>query len=435
MSGELTRPSDVGIDPTVQKSIWGFVLGVCVGGLVGWRSLTGGSHSQATNEKIQRAVHVSGDRDDRPVWTESDFTADALRNRDLYYGSKERGIEKWSDAELRAALDASLREPECMATSGSSGGIQAAAILLGEWMKRDLDGALAWFEQVKPETARDRMAFGLDVMWPEEEAERGLVYFREHPELKGPGSSYVFNNAALLIAKRGPAAFADFLEQASPEERRYLGSTWQESFPPGFDFSSLMETKTMQEMLDARQGYTLLRMWQKQNPDQVMAYLIENDRTNMLLGMVRSDYRNREKAMEWIGSKIDSMDAESRAKVVAQAKQEMSNEPAMLRNIADATRDPALQESLRREGLRLMFYGNTAEGLKFLDKIALPSQRIEMLEALAPIDANTRRGRSIQPPEADVLRQKLREWNADEARIDTIIGGLTKISQPQQVSP
>ncbi|RYD46733.1 MAG: hypothetical protein EOP83_29155, partial [Verrucomicrobiaceae bacterium] len=117
----------------------------------------------------------------KPLWSAEDFLKSASDRRNNYAAIHDDLLIDWTNDEIRAALDASLTNPDCVLRGGTL--TQVPRILLGEWMKRDLTAAVTWFESLDSSTAQQRLASHLSDQWPPDKGAEGLAFLKAHRDL------------------------------------------------------------------------------------------------------------------------------------------------------------------------------------------------------------------------------------------------------------
>lgn len=90
-------------------------------------------------------------------------------------------LEDWTEEDLRANLEASLREPDFMLRNSVGEGI--GTMLLAEWLSRDVDAAVAWFDNLSSPAMKGNLAVGLMDLWPRNHAQEGRAFFAANRRL------------------------------------------------------------------------------------------------------------------------------------------------------------------------------------------------------------------------------------------------------------
>jgi hypothetical protein len=191
----------------------------------------------------------------RAVWTSADFAREIesrTRGNDGYF---EGDLKGWSDAEIRAALEESLTNPDCVVDSSEAS--ELARQLFAEWLHRDFDAALVWFSGLNSEAAQRRMAWTLSRCWPEARADEGLEFLRSNREIFadfGAGGRLLVMGMS-SAAKQGSEAFVRMLEQLDAEKFSFepgaLGLVGEAiPLPDDFDFKGFTETPMFGKLWD-----------------------------------------------------------------------------------------------------------------------------------------------------------------------------------------
>ena len=181
------------------------------GGWIGWSSIEKESLPPPVKLTIDGPLRPGP----RPVWTTADFLQSA---RDLDSRMKQPGfnplaekVADWTDQEIIAALNASLTDPECILFGGAGEGLVTQ--LFGEWMRRDLAAAIAWFDRLEPPGVKTRFIWPIMSNWPAEENEKGLAFILTNKNILpladgGPILTRAFEERA----EKGAAAVIDLLK-------------------------------------------------------------------------------------------------------------------------------------------------------------------------------------------------------------------------------
>lgn len=230
-----------------------FVASLLAGGFVGWSASLKQSPLPPPVAKERPAPVVVP----KPRWATADFIDHARKRAGL---EKQPGhnplsemLADWTDEEIRAALDASLSDPDFVFDE-----YNPAGLLLGEWMKRDLAAAVAWFDQLESRSAQSRLALPLSHRWPADQAEQGFAYVRGHRELFPASSDWAILVKTLESrAAQGASAVEDLLKILR-EEKFEVGFLTPVRFPAGFDFARLAGSGEFQHLWDAGKAIRLL---------------------------------------------------------------------------------------------------------------------------------------------------------------------------------
>lgn len=277
-------------------------IALLIGGVIGWAS--GGN-----KDSMRSVVREKSGRDDRathPKWTKEDFIRDAQKRAQAIkqpdFNPLADELKDWSDEEIQAALDESLTDPECALSFGSGSGL--ASLLLREWMRRDFGSALAWFNGVEPRAAQARMAGVLSYNWPADRAREGMDFAIKNRDLLLRFSPWsILGKNVEASAKEGPAAVEEFLQFARDNGFSFkFGNAIQ--FPEGFDFAALAGGASLKAMLDYDAGDSIIKAWQKQNPDEVFDWMLEERGAKSLTMLASDPSTGSWDAMKWMGGRF-----------------------------------------------------------------------------------------------------------------------------------
>jgi hypothetical protein len=367
-------------------------------------------------------------RDDRSVarkWSREDFLS---RARDLVDKALNGGgdpsaalLEGWTDAEIRAALDEALKNPDYVLENGGRGHVMDA--LFGEWMKRDLDAAIIWFDSVKIETARNRMIPNLSYRWPAEQAGRGLEFVISHKELftrSSPWSILLKNLEA--SAKDGPDALGEMLLRISDEELALdFGNTAK--LPEGFDYAGFVKTEGCLRTQDQAAVSALLANWMSHDRESAYHWFLANGGPAKLFELKPQDRAMGLDYLEWLGGKLGSLEESQMDEWFAAAGALFVSDSSAAERFARRIEDLELREKVHEQGARVILSGGIEPALRHLEEIRDPAKRLEILTTM---DAVLTPGAYFmrQPVSAEdekSLRQKLREWQASESQIEEVL--------------
>ena len=394
---------------------------ILAGGLIGWKSVeTKISAPAGTSAAISRpASH-------QVRWSNGDFL-DFVRRRNLekvYPNPLAGKLADWTSGEITDALNASLTDPACILHNGAGEGL--ANFLLAEWMRRDFDAALAWFDQLEPRSVKSSLIQKIGNLWPADKSEEGLAFVRANLSLSS-GSDQILVNILGSRARQGAGAVEDLLK-IMREEKIHFDVSQPIDFPADFDFSALAESEEFQTLWD-RQGCTMfMRGWFGQDKDAAYDWLLENHGVESLSSnMLMPPDGNYQGYFKWMGGRIESLDPARRVEYVDHNRQDWLKFPDRLPSLADNITDPVLLGELRTIGVQSLHGGNAVSVVPLLEGIDDPARRIEMLETTPPPDMDrTFLSRGFTSGDEALLRRALVEWNAAPERIEAIIARFKK---------
>ncbi|WP_035601782.1 hypothetical protein [Haloferula sp. BvORR071] len=332
----------------------------------------------------------------------------------------------WTNAEIRAALDQSLVHPECLTTTGSGMGVVNS--LLKELLKRDTDAAVAWFDSIAFEGAKKRFVYTIPSAWPEERAAAGLDFLLGHRSLF-PGSvgwSILAKNIQ-ASATQGPAGVEGMLTRLK-QEGFSLDFENSLRFPEGFDFKGLFEGQVWQGLDEGGVRESAVRAFRQQDPEGAFAWLLEKQG---VAGLGLSEWYGYEdpgsERLAWLGKRIEALDATQQSEYFEKTQAEWVRMPdAAVTSFAKEVRSPAMQELLRKAVVQQIYAGNTRGSLAALEALGEPAERLRALEEATPGELFASGHRPMSPADEAFIRSKLTAWNADAARIQSIVDQLKK---------
>ena len=396
-----------------------FAIALCLGALVGYFSRS--SARQAREMETKRSVRE--ERAEVKEWSGDDLlklTADGMReNREKGNGPLTDRLADWSTDELRAALEESVKSPDAMFRNTPGSRVEYA--LMAEWMKRDHEAAVAWFEGVESDYARARMALTITGAWPKEDAMAGLDFYMKHRALHGQWQPFslhanVFNQAAAS----GPAALEEVLRRYG-KEMIHLNSQIDLAFPEGFDFRTLVAGEEFKKLEKRGQISPLVSEWSDRDPAGAFSWMMEQggmERASSMAGMYGKEPEQR---LKWLGGEMSGWSAEQREELAESALSSWRSKPEALKYLAEGVKDPALAEELRVHSIQAIYYqGRAQQALEVLGGIPDPARRIELL-----LTTERAAGGGDAPPLSaageHTMRTLLPEWNATPEQIETII--------------
>ncbi|RYD64261.1 MAG: hypothetical protein EOP84_32895, partial [Verrucomicrobiaceae bacterium] len=180
-------------------------------------------------------------------------------------------------------------------------------------MRRDFDGALAWFEGPDEVSKKRWLVRYLSEAWPQERAEEALAFSVRNAELFTSSSVWkLFNTILGSRAAQGPQAVEGFfksLREAGIEARFDLKVT----LPDGFDFKTLAEGSEFAALYQKDHAAALLRAWTAQDADGAFEWLVRSHGPAALKDLAESPDLESQAYLKWLGGKMADLDAAQRA--------------------------------------------------------------------------------------------------------------------------
>jgi hypothetical protein len=398
----------------LKKALIIFAGAALAGGVIGW------SYTDKKTPAHPAAIQQPVPPAPRPKWTTGDFLKSA---RDQTLAAKQPGFDSlsekladWSDAEIIAALNACLTDPG-FAFSGLDNS------LLGEWMKRDFDAAIAWFDHLESRSVKSRLASSLSHQWPADKAAQGLAFVRANREIfPGPTAWSILTKVFDSRVKEGPAALEELLRVAREEKLEFNGGS-HGTVPGHFDFAAFAKREEFQKLWESGQANLLMLAWHAQDRDEVFDWLLENHGAKSLSAITRLPEGDTLGNLKWLGGKFESLDPAQRHEFLEQMQLNWTVFPTNLVTFSQGISDPAVLEEARMMGVQGIFAGKTREAMSLIESIGDPAKRIEILEKAEPSSLFTTRPdlRGFDAFNESLLRAKLAEWHATNAQIKTIL--------------
>jgi len=404
----------------MKRLLLTFVIALGVGGVASYFSRSSARQVREVETKRALREEAGGARE----WSGDDLvraTQERMKNQQGGNSPLARQLAEWSTDEIRAALEESVRSPDSIFRVTPGARVEYELIL--EWMKRDHEAAAAWLETVESDYAKARLVPMIIGAWPKEDAMAGLDFFIKH---RKPGSAEnfslyakAFNQAAASGPKAVDAVLSRFLG-----EHLLLYEHINLEFPAGFDFRTLVAGDEFGKLEARGQSLPLQREWSDQDPAGAFSWLMEKGgiaKAWDMAGMYGEEAGLQR--LKWLGGEMNKWSAEQRKELADHALLSWSSEPEALKYLAQGMKNPALAEELRIHSIQAIYEGKAKQAMRVLGDIPDPSRRIELLLAAERSPVLENEGASISFPAAGEasMRSTLREWNATEAQIDTII--------------
>ena len=328
-------------------------------------------------------------------------------------------LANWSTEDIRNALDASLKDPDCVLGDNSL----AVDTLFAELMKRDIELAVRWFDGISIDAMRRRMVLSVSHCWPAEQAARGLDFVLSHRDLfvaASPWSILVKNMEAQ--AKQGPAALGDLLKRFS-DEKLDLGFGNNVTLPADFDFAQFVTTEGFQIQKSTPLMAVILSGWLDRDKDAAFGWFQANGNLEKLPVMITRDPAKRAGQLEWLGEKLSSLDEDQASKLFDSMSVRLNSDPRSAAALAKGIRNPQLQEKAICLSARAIFSGDVEFALSQLEGISDPGRRVEFLSTTVPSpSAYAAYGRRpVTDGDLALLRGKLAEWGASESQTEAIL--------------
>lgn len=330
-------------------------------------------------------------------------------------------VASWTTEEIHAALDESLTNKDFLLKS--NGAHHLALTLLVEWLKRDCDAAVAWFVGIKSSAVKTDMIMQLSYYWPPEQAEKGVRFIIDHPELLNGSSGWsIISKAIIKQAENGPEAVIGVLRELREGK---VGVDFDNTikFPESFDFATLMRSDEVRRIRDAGQGRALIRAWHAQDREAAFQWLLENEGGRALHVITSSPEGEVPGNLKWIGGKYSSLDATQRAEFRNGIEPGYVWGSDRVLTLSASAGDASSADELRGVAAQFVYAGRMGDAIAILAEVPDATRRLEILENATPQGdlAKNHRRKEFTPEDEARLRKQLADWNAPDSRIETII--------------
>lgn len=322
-------------------------------------------------------------------------------------------MEKWTDDEIRSALQESLRNRDFLMDSKNARSM--ASGLLKEWMKRDCAAASGFFLTIPAPIRNGAMTYSLSMAWPAEHAAEGLAFVKANPQVFEGASPWSILSKNIEARAAGGADSVIKLLGELREAKLDLAFENPVKMPEGFDFGALMKSPEMEELSKKGQAKFFVRAWCTQDREACFDWMVEKGNLQDLPNLIAFSPDHAE-GLRWVGSKYETMDAAGREKVAGGIR--MGNSE-VVRKMAEGMTDAEQADGLRSIAVKWIMAGPVSEAMGVLGSISDPVRRLQVLEDAGP--DQLRGDRPLSPANAQVLRNHLEKWNATPEQVEAIL--------------
>ncbi|RYD20950.1 MAG: hypothetical protein EOP88_13135 [Verrucomicrobiaceae bacterium] len=329
-------------------------------------------------------------------------------------------MEKWTDEEIRSALQESLRNRDFLMDSKSARSI--ASGLLKEWMKRDCAAASEFFLTIPAPIRNGAMTYSFSVAWPAEHAAEGLAFVKANPQVFEGASPWSILSKNIEARAAGGAASVVGLLGELREAKLDLAFENPVKLPEGFDFGTLMKSPEMEELTRKNQAKFFVRAWCTQDREACFDWMVEKGNLQDLPNLIAFSPDHAE-GLRWVGSKYETMDPSARDKI---ARGIRIGNTEVVQKMAEGMADVEVAGGLRAIGGEWVFAGAVPAAMQVLEGIPDPARRLQVLEEVE--QAKMRSVRPMSRGDAQIFRKYLQEWNATPEQIEAIV---TKFQRPK----
>ena len=329
--------------------------------------------------------------------------------------------QDWTNDELRAALEEGLTDPENLVEYGN--GRKIVDSLLREWMRRDFDGALAWYEKQESTALKVRLTEVIADGWPASEFRRGIDFILNHRKLFPDSAGWPIMNKSLeQSALAGPAAVEELLRMMGEKGLHFRNSARVE-FPKGFDFPSLLASEEFHKFQSREGASKITDAWLASDRDQAFDWLLENQGVEALRGLQGLGLRWDKEVQKWLGEKVEQSTPARQAEFFESFSFIWMTDPTSAALFAKGVQNQDLLDRIGLMGFHSAFIGNAHGTVSLLEILGPPARRIEILEKALPDPRYLKESKDIEmnPADETYLRNTLSGWNATDSQIDSII--------------
>ena len=287
-----------------------FIAALCVGAGLGW-AISRQSTVQTEAPPVAAPARPNGQA--RAQWTKQELLAAAgqfsAKVMNGTFNPYTDLLVGWTDDEVRAALEESLRTPECVMENGGRTGLPG--MLLRTWMDRDLDAAAAWLESLKSSSSAD-LFLAMSHHWPEARAAEGLEYFlRLHQNLSSDAGWSIITKSLRQQAANGPQAVGALLGRLLDQN---VGLQFGNplGLPAGFDFAALAKHEAFARLPDCGLTQSLLTEWAHQDHDGVFDWIAREGKWKQVGGLLADPAGSHPENLAWLAGRITGLDEAAR---------------------------------------------------------------------------------------------------------------------------
>ena len=407
----------------MKRILLTIAIPLSVGTLAGYFSYS--SAKQIPEVEMKRSVREESGAAE--VWSADDFLKASMERaakaRQKGHTGLTDQLADWSTEEIRAALEESVKSPDALFQMTLGARVEDA--LLAEWMRRDFDGAIGWFEALGSDYVKQRMLPALSQHWPKERGQEAIDFALRYRGLHGWNSpGRFFSTGVSKAAEGGPAAVNEVLRRLR-ENGVEMSEVRELEFPAGFDFRTFIGGKEFAHLKENRRGFAFAEAWSFQDPEGACRWLKEEGGGIPALISLAAweDDGSAAPRLRWLGGELSNWSEKEQDEFFRQgALRQLFRDPDAQITMAEGAKDPAMAERIRKMGIQAMDEGAVGPGLRVLVSIPDPARRIELLMEVEPkTDSGNQMAERLYPQNEITLRAKLREWNATEAQTETIL--------------
>lgn len=315
-------------------------------------------------------------------------------------------LDRWSGAELKAALDEAMVTPRCIAPLGRNNNLVWR--LFGAWVRQDPDAATTWLDGVASGEFRDGFVGTACRNWPADRAMDGIDFLLNYEWAERAYYHHILMEAAIETeARRGPAAVEHLLQRLQQGEAHVNLETVD--LPAEFDYPPLVDSEAFRaaekEMFQDR----ILSEWIDDQPRNFLAWMQragEWREFNKFLQPARA--AKMPEATAFFGE----IDPDARGDLLKSVKWK-SLKFETISSFADGLRNPEAQVAWVADAVRqsLGYNNKKLDAVAVLGLVPSGDRQVEVLRQVDPHtdwrpDATPKRGES---PAKAAIRKHLEE--------------------------
>lgn len=374
---------------------------------------------KSTKLKTVRLSERKSQRMNHPAWASEDFLRYAKETEEAQKHPLGAELANWTDAEIEAALNESLSNPEWLLTNSPTS--KVAFELLGEWMKRDFDGAYAWTIGIQEGKAKYQLISFLAEQWPPDRAVEGFTLLQIYPELIQPKYRKSFINAELeaKAAQGGAKAVAATLDLMRAES--LLGRSYGFEglrLPADFDFTELSATQSFKKSWGSAEFTDLFDQWVSAHSEDAFAWVYEEYGPAGFADI--SQKSKSDSLFNLLGEEFESWeDADRESFLSASIQKQGLRMDALIASMVTTVTDPMVADEIRTMGIQGIFHGQAAKMLPLLDGMD-PGRRVDALLMATQVQGGDNR-LVFTSSDEKLLREKLDQWQVSAEQTEEIV--------------
>lgn len=398
-----------------------FVVGVVAGGLLGRRG-------EPAQKILQATPHIERTARETPRKTVSQIRAEMLSAQRLDFtkhtvhdlSPSSEVVADWTEEEIREALDDAVSRADF--ALNSHGYEYAAQVLLQEWVSRNPDAAVAWFDGLRVPATQRKLAFCMSMGWPAERASEGLDFAISHKDLFTVISPWVIVEKNVVAeASKGPAELAKLIERLSAEGFE-MDVLMEASLPEGFNFAGFMESDAYQKNKSAQLLSSMSADWLSRDIPAAADWLMKHGGTEELVRATKGNkFMLNSQLWGGMGNVVKELPVAQQREFLHGVQAALEWNPPGAENFVKAMSGSPISDEIHESAANVILNGYVVSAVTILEGIDDPARRVSILESLAQPDAPSVRASKRSAEEKDYLKQSLSAWGATAQQSETIL--------------